>query len=164
VAGTPAYSPRDLLEDPTDWTGTSNPTWVKASSLEEAAKVVLAAEQHRAARLIRPRLTRGGNSIAELAYATGVGERQLKAKLAGRTRMQLEELLTWKWRLDDHRSVACPTSPSSSRRERPRAVRPDSRSHPELRVGAKPGCGRGVYQVVIFHLVLAARSCAQSRR
>lgn len=86
----------------------AHPRWARASSLEEAAKVVLAAEEHRIAWLIRRRLGRSGASIAQLAYAAGVGERQLKAKLAGRTRMQLAELIVWKWRLDDRTRLDVP--------------------------------------------------------
>lgn len=130
MAGTPAYAPRDLLENPSEWVTASSPTWRKADSLEAAAKVVLAVEQHRVAWMIRRRLSRAGETIGQLAYATGVGERQLKAKLAGQSRMQLEELLVWRWRLGDRRAISVP-DPAELLGPRAAGARPDRWPLPE---------------------------------
>jgi len=57
---------------------------------------------------VRSRLRADGATIDQLADWLDLGRTQLKAKLNGHTRMSLQEILVWKWRLGDREAIGVP--------------------------------------------------------
>jgi hypothetical protein len=97
----PAWVPRDFLENPDEFGIVSSPDAREAAGILEAGQRAMSLAQHQAALVIKAKRDNGTTSVTALAEAVGVSDGYLSGQLTGRYVANLDDLVRWAIVLDD---------------------------------------------------------------